>query len=239
MAGAGGSDNYVWIHIPVGYLYTINNPRTDWRYVTEADPGLNGRAIGYPRGKGLGGCSSINAMIYMRGQIEDYDGWRQRGNTGWGWQDVLPYFLRSEDYVFGANTFHATGGEWRQPDQIRVVSRCREEQDRAIVGVRSGNWRDCLCWRRGRYSFGLFVRSAGNWIRRHPVWIGGEFEPIATACRLETGFEVRITQNERVRIAILNRALAAEPFGHLFGRATQHGVGRQFKERHHHGDCQD
>jgi len=117
---AGGSDNYIWIHIPVGYLYTINNPRTDWRYVTEPDPGLNGRAIGYPRGKGLGGCSSINAMIYMRGQVEDYDGWRQMGNDGWSWQDVLPYFLKSEDYAFGADTFHATGGEWRVED-IRVT----------------------------------------------------------------------------------------------------------------------
>ena len=117
---AGGSDNYIWIHIPVGYLYTINNPRTDWRYVTEPDPGLNGRAIGYPRGRGLGGCSSINAMIYMRGQVEDYDGWRQMGNDGWSWQDVLPYFLKSEDYAFGADTFHATGGEWRVED-IRVT----------------------------------------------------------------------------------------------------------------------
>ena len=117
---AGGTDNYIWIHIPVGYLYTINNPRTDWRYVTEPDPGLNGRAIGYPRGKGLGGCSSINAMIYMRGQMEDYDGWRQMGNAGWSWQDVLPYFLKSEDYAFGADTFHATGGEWRVED-IRVT----------------------------------------------------------------------------------------------------------------------
>ena len=117
---AGGTDNYIWIHIPVGYLYTINNPRTDWRYVTEPEPGLNGRAIGYPRGKGLGGCSSINAMIYMRGQVEDYDGWRQMGNDGWSWQDVLPYFLKSEDYAFGADTFHATGGEWRVED-IRVT----------------------------------------------------------------------------------------------------------------------
>ena len=117
---AGGTDNYIWIHIPVGYLYTINNPRTDWRYVTEPEPGLNCRAIGYPRGKGLGGCSSINAMIYMRGQVEDYDGWRQMGNDGWSWQDVLPYFLKSEDYAIGADTFHATGGEWRVED-IRVT----------------------------------------------------------------------------------------------------------------------
>ncbi len=110
---AGGKDNYIWIHIPVGYLFTINNPRTDWCFMTEAQAGLNGRALNYPRGKTLGGCSSINAMIYMRGQARDYDGWRQMGNRGWGWDDVLPYFRRSEDYVKGADEFHGVGGEWR------------------------------------------------------------------------------------------------------------------------------
>ena len=110
---AGTKDNYIWIHIPVGYLYTINNPRTDWCFMTEPIAGLNGRTLNYPRGKTLGGCSSINAMIYMRGQARDYDGWRQMGNRGWGWDDVLPYFLRSEDYAFGADAHHATGGEWR------------------------------------------------------------------------------------------------------------------------------
>ena len=110
---AGGKDNYFWIHVPVGYLYTINNPRTDWCFTTEAEAGLNGRSLNYPRGKTLGGCSSINAMIYMRGQARDYDGWRQMGNRGWGWDDVLPYFKRSEDYAFGADAFHGTGGEWR------------------------------------------------------------------------------------------------------------------------------
>ena len=117
---AGGNDNYIWIHIPVGYLYTINNPRTDWCFRTEPEPGLNGRVLGYPRGKTLGGCSSINAMIYMRGQARDYDGWRQMGNTGWGWDDVLPYFMHSEDYAFGADDLHATGGEWRV-EAIRVT----------------------------------------------------------------------------------------------------------------------
>ena len=110
---AGGKDNYFWIHIPVGYLYTINNPRTDWCFKTEPEAGLNGRALNYPRGRTLGGCSSINAMLYLRGQASDYDGWRQMGNGGWGWDDVLPYFKRSEDYAFGADEYHATGGEWR------------------------------------------------------------------------------------------------------------------------------
>ena len=89
---AGGDDNYHWVKIPVGYLYCIGNPRTDWLYNTASEPGLNGRALGYPRGKVLGGCSSINGMIYMRGQSRDYDQWRQLGNVGWGWDDLLPLF---------------------------------------------------------------------------------------------------------------------------------------------------
>jgi choline dehydrogenase len=110
---AGGKDSYPWIHIPVGYLYTQNNPRTDWCFKTEAEPGLGGRALNYPRGKVLGGCSSINGMIYMRGQAADYDHWRQLGSRGWGWDDVLPYFRKSEDYVHGADELHGAGGEWR------------------------------------------------------------------------------------------------------------------------------
>jgi choline dehydrogenase len=110
---AGKKDNYFWIDIPVGYLYTIGNPRTDWCFNTEPDPGLNGRSIGYARGKVLGGCSSINAMIYMRGQRSDYDHWAQLGNRGWGWDDVLPIFKRSENYQHGADEFHGTDGELR------------------------------------------------------------------------------------------------------------------------------
>jgi choline dehydrogenase len=110
---AGGKDDYFWIDIPVGYLYTIGNPRTDWCYVTEPDAGLNGRRIGYARGKGLGGCSSINAMIYMRGQRSDYDHWAAQGLRGWSWDEVLPKFKRSEDYAHGAGEFHGAGGELR------------------------------------------------------------------------------------------------------------------------------
>ncbi|MEZ5492322.1 MAG: GMC family oxidoreductase N-terminal domain-containing protein [Gammaproteobacteria bacterium] len=110
---AGGKDDYFWIDIPVGYLYTIANPRTDWCYHTEPDPGLNNRSIGYARGKVLGGCSSINAMIYMRGQQSDYDYWESLGNKGWGWQDVLPVFKKSEDYQHGADNYHGAGGELR------------------------------------------------------------------------------------------------------------------------------
>ncbi len=109
---AGGKDNYFWIHIPIGYLYTQNNPRTDWCFKTEAEKGLNGRALNYPRGRVLGGCSSINGMLYLRGQARDYDHWRQLGNVGWSWEDVLPYFKRSEDQARGADAFHGAGGEW-------------------------------------------------------------------------------------------------------------------------------
>ncbi len=114
---AGGKDNYHWIHIPVGYLYTLGNPRTDWCYKTEVEPGLNGRAIDYARGKVLGGCSSINGMIYMRGQARDYAQWRQMGNVGWGWDDVLPYFRKTEDYYQGADEMHGADGEWRVEEQ--------------------------------------------------------------------------------------------------------------------------
>ncbi|MBE7419781.1 MAG: GMC family oxidoreductase N-terminal domain-containing protein [Ideonella sp.] len=121
---AGGRDDYLWIHIPVGYLYCIGNPRTDWLYRTDPDPGLNGRSLRYPRGKVLGGCSSINGMIYMRGQRRDYDGWAAAlGDDAWSWRACLPHFLRHEDHWRGADGHHAApgfdatgaraGGEWR------------------------------------------------------------------------------------------------------------------------------
>jgi choline dehydrogenase-like flavoprotein len=119
---AGGKDNYHWIHIPVGYLYLMGNPRADWGFKTAEEPGLNGRSLNYPRGRVLGGCSSINGMIYMRGQARDYDTWRQMGNPGWAWDDVLPYFKKHQDQwaltpeAFEPGAFerlHARGGEWR------------------------------------------------------------------------------------------------------------------------------
>ena len=128
---AGGNDDYMWVHIPVGYLYCIGNPRTDWLFSTDADPGLNGRSLRYPRGKVLGGCSSINGMIYMRGQARDYDGWGAGdgfgANPGWSWAECLPHFLKHEDFYKGADAFHAapgfdptgarSGGEWRVEKQ--------------------------------------------------------------------------------------------------------------------------
>ena len=125
---AGGNDDYLWVHIPVGYLYCIGNPRTDWLYSTEPDAGLNGRTLRYPRGKVLGGCSSINGMIYMRGQQRDYDGWAaSSGDARWRWDDSLRYFQQHEDHWRGANAHHAApgfdatgaraGGEWRVDKQ--------------------------------------------------------------------------------------------------------------------------
>jgi choline dehydrogenase len=111
---AGHKDDYIWIRIPVGYLYCIDNPRTDWMYRTEADAGLNGRSLIYPRGKVIGGSSSINGMIYMRGQVRDYEHWAElTGDDDWRWDKVLELFKKSEDYHKGADAFHGAGGEWR------------------------------------------------------------------------------------------------------------------------------
>ena len=115
---AGGKDDYVWIHIPVGYLYCINNPRTDWLFRTEAEAGLNGRSLIYPRGKVMGGSSSINGMIYMRGQQRDYEEWaRLTGDDSWRWNQVLPLFRVAEDHHGGGDAVHGSGGEWRVEKQ--------------------------------------------------------------------------------------------------------------------------
>ena len=110
---AGGKDDWIWFHIPVGYLFAIGNPRADWMFKTQGEAGLNGRSLAYPRGRVVGGSSAINAMIYMRGQAADYDGWRQLGLNGWGWDDVLPVFKSHEDHFGGASALHGAGGEWR------------------------------------------------------------------------------------------------------------------------------
>ncbi|MGR7994329.1 GMC family oxidoreductase [Xanthobacter sp. ZOL 2024] len=134
---AGGRDNWIWFHIPVGYLFAIGNPRSDWMFKTDPEPGLNGRALNYPRGKVIGGSSAINAMISMRGQAADYDHWRQLGLTGWGWDDVLPAFKALEDHFLGASALHGTGGGWRIEaprlswDVLDAVGRAAEE-----MGVR-------------------------------------------------------------------------------------------------------
>jgi len=110
---AGGRDNWIWFHIPVGYLFAIGNPRSDWMFETEKEAGLNGRSLKYPRGKVIGGCSAINAMISMRGQAQDYDHWRQLGLPGWGWDDVHAAFKRLDNHFLGDTEHHGAGGEWR------------------------------------------------------------------------------------------------------------------------------
>ena len=110
---AGGRDNWIWFHVPAGYLFAIGNPRADWMFQTEKEPGLNGRALNYPRGKVIGGCSAINGMISMRGQSQDYDHWRQLGLTGWGWDDVAPVFRKLDNHFLGDTEHHGAGGEWR------------------------------------------------------------------------------------------------------------------------------
>ena len=117
---AGGKDNWIWFHIPVGYLFAIGNPRADWMYRTEAEDGLNGRSLAYPRGKVIGGSSAINAMIAMRGQAADYDGWRDLGLSGWSWGDVLPIFRDIEDHFLGDGEFHGVGGGFRvEPPRVQ------------------------------------------------------------------------------------------------------------------------
>ena len=130
---AGGDDNWIWLHIPVGYLFAIGDPRADWMLETTPQAGLGGRVLAYPRGKVIGGSSAINAMIYMRGQARDYDGWRQRGLAGWGWSDVLPYFLRHEDHIDPQGAHHRAGGEYRVEhprvrwDVLDVIRRAGEQ----------------------------------------------------------------------------------------------------------------
>ena len=114
---AGGNDSYPWIHIPVGYYKTMHNPKTDWCYKTEPDETMENVSIPYPRGKTLGGSSSINGLLYIRGQEQDYDIWRQLGNKGWSWREVLPYFIKAEDQERGASEFHGKGGPLAVSDQ--------------------------------------------------------------------------------------------------------------------------
>ena len=127
---AGKNDNYIWIHIPVGYLYCIDNPRADWRFKTVAEEGLNGRSLLYPRGRVLGGCSSINGMIYMRGQVGDYESWVQAtGDQSWSWQNALARYKKSEDYHGPVSQWHSKGGEWtvsKQRLRWPIMDRFRE-----------------------------------------------------------------------------------------------------------------
>ncbi|MGJ8526578.1 Alcohol dehydrogenase acceptor [Halomonadaceae bacterium LMG 33818] len=133
---AGGKDNYLWIHIPVGYLYCMGNPRTDWCFKTDIEENLGGRVMNYPRGKTLGGCSSINGMIYMRGQATDYDHWAELGNQGWGWKDVFPYFLKSEHHFGGVSPYHNDKGELyveKQRTSWKILDAFRDASEEAGI----------------------------------------------------------------------------------------------------------
>jgi choline dehydrogenase-like flavoprotein len=133
---AGGRDNWIWFHIPVGYLFAIGNPRADWMFRTESEPGLNGRSLAYPRGKVIGGCSAINAMIAMRGQAADYDHWRQLGLGGWGWSDVLPLFRKMEDHFLGDSEHHGVGGGWRvEPPRVTWQVLTAVQEAAAQMGI--------------------------------------------------------------------------------------------------------
>ena len=122
---AGGKDRNPWIHIPVGYFRTMFDPNLSWCYATEPDPGLNGRGLVWPRGKVLGGSSSINGLIYMRGQPQDYDHWRQLGNTGWSWDDAPPSFKNSADQERGADQWHGVVGPLRLSNLTDDRAICR------------------------------------------------------------------------------------------------------------------
>jgi len=158
---AGGRDNWIWFHIPVGYLFAIGNPRSDWCFKTEPEQGLNGRSLNYPRGKVIGGSSAINAMIYMRGQAADYDHWRQLGLAGWGWDDVLPYFKRHENHFLGESEAHGIGGElhieaprvhWDLLDAFRRAA--EQAQIKSVVDFNTGDNEGCCAFhvnqKRGR-----------------------------------------------------------------------------------------
>ena len=158
---AGGRDNWIWFHIPVGYLFAIGNPRSDWCFKTEPEEGLNGRSLNYPRGKVIGGSSAINAMIYMRGQAADYDHWRQLGLAGWGWDDVLPYFKRHENHFLGESAAHGVGGELRieaprvRWDLLDAFRRAAEQANiKSVADFNTGDNEGCCAFhvnqKRGR-----------------------------------------------------------------------------------------
>lgn len=207
---AGGSDNRLWVHIPVGYLYTMGDPRVDWCLKTQSEPGLNGRALNYPRGKVLGGCSSINGMIYMRGQAADYDGWRQMGNVGWGWDDVLPYFMKSERHYGPADAYHGVTGELRVEQQRLhwpVLDAVREAAaELGIPPVDDFNRGD----NEGSGYFAVNQRRGVRWNARKAF-----LDPVKQRrnLRIETGAEVE-------RIVVVEGRATGIVFGHN-GRRLQ------------------
>jgi len=167
---AGGSDNWIWFHIPVGYLFAIGNPRSDWMFRTEPEAGLNGRSLAYPRGKVIGGSSAINAMISMRGQAADYDHWRQLGLTGWGYDDVLPAFRRLEDHFLGESEHHGTGGGWRiEAPRARASTTARAAAGGSKPPACHGRFWTQSATRRNRWGFGKFRISTPATMRASAI----------------------------------------------------------------------
>jgi choline dehydrogenase-like flavoprotein len=213
---AGGKDNWIWFHIPVGYLFAIGNPRADWLFSTEAEPGLNGRKLAYPRGKVIGGCSAINAMIYMRGQAADYDGWRQLGLEGWSWSDVLPVFLRHEDHMAPPSDAHRSGGEWRvEYPRVRwdILDAVRDACEAAGIGkIADFNGGD----NEGSSYFQVNQRRGRRWSAAR-----GFLKPVLKRenLRLETGVHV-----ERVTFE------SGEATGVIFRRSGQRHFARARRE---------
>jgi choline dehydrogenase-like flavoprotein len=214
---AGGRDDWIWFHIPVGYLFAIGHPRADWLLETVAQPGLDGRVLAYPRGKVIGGSSSINAMIYMRGQAQDYDGWRQKGLMGWGWSDVLPYFLRHEDHIAPKGEHHRSGGEYRvEHPRVRwdILDAIRQAGEEAgVPAIEDFNGGDNT----GSSYFQVNQRAGRRWSTASaflkPVLARGNL-------RLETGVEVQeiVLDGQRVtglRAARGGQVLTARVAGEL------------------------
>ncbi len=236
---AGGRDDYFWIDIPVGYLFTIGNPRTDWCFETEPEPGLNGRRIGYARGKVLGGCSSINAMIYMRGQASDYDHWAQLGNRGWSWDEVLPVFKRSEDYQHGADEFHGSGGELRVEERRvnwEILDAWRDAAEQCGIpkirefnrGDNFGNAYFQMNQRRGvRWSATkAFLRPAlerpnlSVWTDSHAhalVLTTGPGGPVASGVRVTRGRDAPVTVAARREVLLAAGAIGSPQLLQLSG----------------------
>ncbi len=236
---AGGRDDYFWIDIPVGYLFTIGNPRTDWCFETEPEPGLNGRRIGYARGKVLGGCSSINAMIYMRGQASDYDHWAQLGNRGWSWDEVLPVFKRSEDYQHGADEFHGSGGELRVEERRvnwEILDAWRDAAEQCGIpkirefnrGDNFGNAYFQMNQRRGvRWSATkAFLRPAlerpnlSVWTDSHAhalVLTTGPGGPVASGVRVARGRDAPVTVAARREVLLAAGAIGSPQLLQLSG----------------------
>jgi choline dehydrogenase len=229
---AGRRDDYHWIHIPVGYLYCIGNARTDWLYYTEPDAGLNGRKLRYPRGKTLGGCSSINGMIYMRGQARDYDGWAQRvGDANWRWDNCVPYFKKHEDYYKGADAMHGSGGEWRvEKQRLRwdvLDAFARAAQETGIphsedfnrgsnegVGYFQVNQKDGWRWNTAK----AFLRPACYARPNFELWTNAQvarllFETLPDGTRRCTGAEVSTGEGMETALAAREVLLCAGSIG--------------------------